>query len=459
MDRTNLEKHTFDVLIIGGGIVGSGIFRDLSLHDKSTLVLDQADFNSQTSAGSSKMLHGGIRYLENLDFTLVFEALYEKNHWIKTTPHLAKEVPFYLPVYRHSKWPLLFLKIGLFIYDLLSLFKNTPHKTFSKKATLRKLPGLDEQGLKGCGMYFDAVVDDHKLGLECIYDGLLNDQCLAKNYHKVTSVTKKENTYLVKALDLLTKKEFFFSAKNIVIATGPFIDQTMKQLDLDWEPVIMPSKGSHLWLDKNSIPNFTNSMVLQTKDNRIIFVIPQRNSILVGTTEVPLKPDEDFADLKASEEEIEYLLSEVNTYFPNANVTKEDILSTYAAVRPLVKDGGKNSSKISRKHKTYHIEDHLFAITGGKYTTFRKMAQDLNSELFAQNGWSYNKSLSLSPLKAVSIISDPHLKTIEKHELKKIQEKELIRTKSDLIERRLSLPNLNHLSNKISRKAIEDFNL
>ena len=460
MDRKDISDQVFDVIIIGGGIVGSGIFRDLSLHNKSVLLIDQDDFNSQTSAGSSKMLHGGIRYLENLDFKLVFEALFEKNHWLKTTPHIAKAVPFYLPVFKHSKWPLFFLKIGLFLYDLLSLFKNTPHSTFNKQSTINKLPGIEKNGLKGCGMYFDAVVDDHKLGLECIYDGLINEKCHALSYHQAIELHKNNETYTIGTKDLITQKSLEFQSKNIVIATGPFIDQTMKALKIEsWVPVIKPSKGSHLWLNKKSLPKLINSMVLQTKDNRIIFVIPQRNSILVGTTEVDLNENDNFSNLKASQEEIDYLISEINTYFPDANIKYEDILSSFAAVRPLVKDGGENSSKISRVHKTYQIDEHFFAITGGKYTTFRKMAQDLNQQLFKQNDWFYNKKLSLSPLRVKSIIGDPHLKIIDKQTLEEIKNKELIRTKEDLIQRRLSLPNLDHLSSKVSKKNIEDFDL
>ena len=190
MSRENLELELYDSVIVGGGIVGAGLFREQSLHNVKVLLLDQADFNSQTSQGSSKMLHGGIRYLEQLDFFLVFEALREKNLWLKLAPQLTKEIPLFLPVYKHSKWPLIALKMGLFLYDLLSLFKNTPHKTMGKKETLKQLIGLKEEGLKGCGMYYDGLVDDSKLGLECIYDGLVSKNSFAKNYKKVFNVKK-----------------------------------------------------------------------------------------------------------------------------------------------------------------------------------------------------------------------------------------------------------------------------
>lgn len=454
MARKSLNE-TYDVAIIGGGIVGSGIFRDLSLHNKSALIIDKHDFNSQTSAGSSKMLHGGIRYLENLDFLLVYEALHEKNLWLKLAPHIVKESPFYLPVYKESKWPLFFLKLGLFLYDLLSLFRNTPHKTFNKQGTLRILPGLKSENLRGSGMYFDSIVDDHKLGLECIYDGLINETCQALNYHEVISIEKNDELYQVTIKDLMENQTKVINAKNVISATGPFTDQFMKKMNIPWEPIILPSKGSHLWLHKNSLA-ITTPMVLQTKDNRIIFVVPQRNAILVGTTETPLNEDDHFSNLTPSEDEINYLLGEVNTYFPEANVTHDDLLASFAAVRPLVKDGHK-SAKVSRKHMIYKPQDNFYVIAGGKYTTFRKMAEDLNDKLFKDMNWPYDKSLSKNPLRRISIIDDPHHHPITQELLTEIMQEESVRTDEDLVLRRLSLPSLEFLSSKQKQKTILNF--
>jgi len=456
MDRESLDK-IYDTAIIGGGIVGSGLFRDQSINGKSSILIDQSDFNSQTSARSSKMLHGGIRYLENFDFALVFEALFEKNLWLKQAPHLVKESPFYLPVYKESKWPLFFLKIGLMLYDLLSLYKNTPHQTFSKKSTQRILPGIKSEGLRGSGMYFDAIVDDAKLGMDCIFDALQNSDCDAINYHKVIETNKVDDIFRVDLECTLTSSKKSIYAKNIIIATGPFIDQTMKELQYDWTPVIMASKGSHLWLKKKSL-QISKPMVLQTKDQRIIFVIPQRNAILVGTTEVPLDKDNTYTDMKASKEEIDYLLSEVNTYFPDSEVTNEDIINTFAGVRPLVKDGH-SSSKISRKHKTYKLEEHIYAITGGKYTTFRKMAQELNQQIFKDNDWNYDKTLSLKEFKATSIVKDINETVLTKDLLDTICKKELVRTKEDLIQRRLSILEIDQVLNIDNKTLLENYNL
>ena len=450
-------QKQFDTIIIGGGIVGAGIFREQSLHNVSCLLLDQADFNSQTSQGSSKMLHGGIRYLENLDFALVFEALKEKNLWLKLTPHISKEIPFFLPVYKNSKWPLFFMRIGLFLYDLLSVFKNSPHKSFNAKKTLEKLPGLNPKDLRGSGMYFDGIVDDSKLGLECIYDGINNKDCVAKNYKKVIEIKGEDNNFEVVFEDVFTKEKESAFSKKIVFATGPFTDQVMKNLGFDWQPVLLPSKGTHLWLKKSALP-LDQAIVLQTNDGRIIFVIPQRETILVGTTEIPLDPEENFLNIKPTIEEIEYLKATLLEYFPNDPIEDTDILSQFAAVRPLVK-AGQSSSKTSRHHKLYEPKPGVHVIVGGKYTTFRKMAQDLNAKIFKQLGVRHNKKLTLEPLKVTSVVKNPFDKNITKGDIQKIMQNEFVVTKEDLISRRLSLPSLDHLEDKELKEILENIKL
>lgn len=444
MDRKSLKKTHFKIAIIGGGIVGSGLFRDHALHGVESVIIEQADFNSQTSAGSSKMLHGGIRYLENLDFALVFEALFEKNLWLKKAPHVAKEIPFFMPVYKNSKWPLILVRMGLFLYDALSLFKNSPHKSFNKNKTVELLKGLKTEGLRGSGMYFDGVVDDHKLGLDCIYDALeVNKSSLALNYTKLIKFEKKDDIFHLSLEDTLTKDKFELTCNHIQFALGPFTDIAMKELGVEWTPVILPSKGSHLWLKEDAL-KIDKAMVLQTDDGRVIFVIPQRGAILVGTTEIPIKDYEPILDIKTTEEEIDYMLKELKNYFPDENVTRSEILSTFCAVRPLVKTGA-SSGKVSRNHKIYKLEDHVYIIAGGKYTTFRRMAQDLNKKTFKELGLNYNKKLSLSDFKVTSVIKDPITNDIDQKAIDTIMKKEMVRTKEDLVMRRLSLTTENTL--------------
>ncbi|MFT6631083.1 MAG: glycerol-3-phosphate dehydrogenase [Bacteriovoracaceae bacterium] len=445
--KKQINEGHYDIIIVGGGIVGAGLFREQALHGLKVLLLDQADFNSQTSQGSSKMLHGGIRYLENMDFSLVFEALREKNLWLKLTPHITKEVPFYLPIYKESKWPLMFMRVGLFLYDFLSLFKNSPHRILNYKQTIKEMPGIKTQGLVGAGLYYDGIVDDAKLGLECIYDGLNNKNCKALNYQEVTSITKDENDqHTVEFQDTLNKDKSKATSQFVIMATGPFTDQAMSNLSIPWSPVILPSKGAHLWLEENSLP-ITEAMVLQTKDQRIIFVIPQRHSILVGTTEIPIDPKTPMLNIKPTQEEIQYLLDVVNEYFPESNVKYENILSSFAAVRPLVK-AKNSSSKTSRNHKVFNPQKNLYVLVGGKYTTFRKMAQDLNKKIFKQLNIKHDKSLTLQPLRTTSIVENPFDRKISLDDLKLILKNENVRTKEDLLNRRLSLPTLRHFNDQ-----------
>ncbi len=452
------EQQVYDIIIIGGGIVGAGLFREQALHGVKSLILEQADFNSQTSQGSSKMLHGGIRYLENMDFGLVFEALKEKNLWLKLTPHLTKEIPFHLPVYKESKWPVFFLRIGLFIYDLLSFFKNSPHKIFNKKQCLKRLHGLKQENLKGCGLYYDGVVDDAKLGLECIYDGLNNPNCNALNYKKVTNIQNvADKDYIVSYQDMLTGEQSTASSKFVIFATGPFTDQVMSDLNIPWQPVVLPSKGTHLWIKEDALP-IKEAMVLQTKDGRIIFVIPQRNAILVGTTEIPLGKDEKILNIKPSAAEIQYLLTVLNEYFPNANVSEQHIISSFAAVRPLIRSR-ESSAKTSRHHKIFNPQNNMYVLVGGKYTTFRKMAEDLNKIIFKKMGIKHNPKLTLKTLKTTSIVTNPFNQKVSKEDIEQILKNEHVKTREDLLNRRLSLPNLKHLNDEEITEYIDSLDL
>lgn len=438
MDQQKI-KNSYDHIIIGGGIVGAGICRDLALHGEDILLLEKGDYGSQTSQGSSKMLHGGIRYLENFDFALVFEALKEKKIWLKLAPHLSYEKKFFLPVYKESKWPLFFLRIGLFLYDLLSLFKNPPYRIINAKSTQKGLPGLNSKGLRGAGVYSDGIIDDSKLVLDLIFDAKSRG-AQTFNYHEVISVHKENNLFIVHIKNLILNKVTFVQCKNLIIAAGPFTDQLMHKLELPWKDILLPSKGSHIWLKKDAL-EIKDAMVLQTKDKRIIFVIPQRNAILVGTTEIPLESNTEIFNIKPSNEEIEYLIENINYYFPDSKITDEQILSSFCAVRPLVK-AGESSSKTSRNHKIYTPMEGLFVIAGGKYTTFRIMAKDLCKKLFKANHKKYQVNLSLTPLKHKSLVFDIHNQELTEELIHQIIQTEEVKTQEDLIKRRLSLYSL-----------------
>jgi glycerol-3-phosphate dehydrogenase len=431
-------KH-FDVIIVGGGINGCGLIRDLALNGVRTLLVDKGDFSSQTSQGSSKMLHGGIRYLENMDFGLVKEALEEKNLWLRLTPHLCFEREFYLPLYRYSKHSPWMLQCGLFIYDFLSHFQNRPHAWLNPEEALQKMPSLDPKGLRGAGKYFDGIVDDAKLALECLYDALIEKETEALSYHEVIKTTKTQNGYDVIIKDTFSGEIFSTSCTYLVFTTGPFTDQLLPRLNIPWTSQLVPSKGIHLWLKPDSLRT-GGSIVLTTKDNRVVFVIPQRDSILVGTTETQVC--EEIFNIQAQEKEITYLLNVLQQYFPNSTINKDSIISTFAGVRPLAREESSNQNlgKVSRHHKIYRPTSHSYVMIGGKYTTFRRMTQELAQEIVPRLGLRYKPNLTLNPLRQHSLMptfgEKPSL-TLEM--IKKILSVERVKTLDDLIKRRLSI--------------------
>lgn len=430
-------KH-FDVVIVGGGINGCGLLRDLALNGVSTLLLEKGDFSSQTSQGSSKMLHGGIRYLENFDFSLVQEALEEKNLWLKLTPHLCFERDFYLPLYRYSKYRPFMLKAGLFLYDLLSHFQNRPHALLSKEETLERIPSLDSKDLLGAGKYYDGVVDDAKLALESLYDALLEPNARALSYHEVTHTKKVSDGWEVTYTSTLTSYKEVVHTKFLVFTTGPFTDILLPKLGIAWAPKLVTSKGIHLWLKQGSI-DAKGSVVLNTKDKRVIFVIPQREAILVGTTETPV--DQEMFNIKATQEEVKYLLDVLTQYFPQSKLDESSIISTFAGVRPLVREEGDTErGQVSRLHKIYRPDSNTYVLLGGKLTTFRKMNQELAHEIVPRLGRVYSPDLTLNKLRQTSLMPSfgqrPKL-TMEM--VKEIIVKERVTTFEDLVKRRLSL--------------------
>ena len=425
----------YDAIVIGGGIVGSGIFRDLSINGVNTLLVEKKDFSSQTSSKSSKMLHGGIRYLENMDFDLVWEALHEKNLWIKIAPHLCYESKFILPIYLDSIRPKWMIKIGLFIYDLLSSFQNTHHQMYNKDQVIKNLPQIKQEGLKGGGVYSDAIVDDARLGIELIHDGVAkNNSSKAINYISVKDFIFKGDIVEVRLKDELTDTEKTIRCKELILATGPFTDDILsKHKQLTWTNKLLPSKGSHIWLKSNSL-DVKMPTVLTPKDGRVIFVIPQKDNILVGTTEIEHTGDK--FDITPSQEEIDYLLTNVREYFPNSAVGKEDIITSFSALRPLVKEDATNTkSKTARNHKYYQPRHNLHVIIGGKYTTFRVMAKEITQVVCSKLNKPYNSSLSRRPLDRMRKIEVFKKNIYDQDELTKIKEAEYIRKEEDLPKR------------------------
>ena len=452
MIQVKTSSH-YNTVIVGGGIVGAGLFRDLALHHISTLIIEKGDFSSQTSERSSKMLHGGIRYLENFDFALVFEALHEKNLWLKLTPHLATEVAFYLPVYKDAKRPLWMIQLGMFLYDLLSSFENSPYKMLKAQAVLEDIPNLNESHLSGAGVYFDGVMDDAKITLEVLYDALIEKNANALSYTEVTNVYKKGHLNVIECKNLLSDQIFETTCENLIFALGPFTDKFLKKIPMyNWSDVLLPSKGSHLWISTKDLP-LNHPIVITTKDDRVIFVIPHQDKILIGTTEVQYNGD--FFDVHPSEAEIDYLLKAINDYFPKLLINRSHILSSFAGIRPLVKENdGADRGKTSREHKIFQPFSDTYVIAGGKYTTFRVMGQSITQEICHKQGKSYNPDLTKSLLRQRSVILPFQWILPTDQQLVEICKTEVPKTFDDLILRRLSIA-----SRKIwAEKTQIDFN-
>ena len=451
-------------VVIGGGIVGAGIFRDLALHGVETILIEKKDFSSQTSERSSKMLHGGIRYLENMDFSLVFEALHEKNLWLKLTPHLAREVPFYLPVFKDAKRPLWMIHIGMYLYDFLSSFKNSPFQMKNASEVEAALPDLKKVGLNGAGVYYDGVMDDAKITLEVIYDALKENCACAMNYTEVLTVKKLNGKNILKCINTITKEIFEIIADQVIYALGPFTDRFLQTISMyHWEPILLPSKGSHLWISAIDLP-LQSPIVMTPKnekgknDDRVIFVIPHGDQVLVGTTEVAFEGD--YFDVRPSASEIQYLLDALNDYFPNLKLGEDKILSSFAGIRPLVRDGSANGSdrgKTSREHKIYQPMSDTYVIAGGKYTTFRIMGQDITRDICHKYGLPYNEQKSALPLRQVSTILPFEWTLPTRDDLIRICETEKPKTFEDLIRRRLSISSKKVWSQRVPGKDFNQF--
>ena len=382
------------------------------------------------------MLHGGLRYLQTLDFALVKEALREKHHWLHTAPHLCYSSRFYFPVFRrdsHSAWK---IKLGLWLYNVLAGFQNHSHPFVSAKEISQIFPELREHELKGAGVYYDAVVDDAKLTLEVIYDGLCFGESEALNYIGLEALCKRNRIWHLTLKDQLTGQCREIKAQTVVFATGPFSDQLFAKLGaFVWEPKLLPSKGSHLWIKRQALP-VSHPMILSAEGGRVIFVIPQTERVLVGTTEVQVK--EAIFDPAPSPEEINYLLEHLKHYFPRSPVNESDILGSFSGVRPLVKkDGAANVSRTSRGHKIFRPEENIHVLLGGKYTTFRVAAAELVAPLLRQKGVAYNPQLSRSKLRVRSTVPAFQAWRPNQADIDNIIKRERPRTNRDIIERRL----------------------
>ncbi len=376
----DMKNEVFDLAIIGGGITGAGVARDAASRGMKVALIEANDFAFGTSSRSSKLIHGGIRYLENYEFHLVFEALSERALLFDIAPTLVHPLRFVLPLYEGDRVGMFKMGLGMWAYDALSLFEAPePHERLSAAESVQRLPLLQPEGLKGSYVYSDAYMDDDRLVLETMRSAVALGARVANRVRAVDSVMTSFNSANLKMTemvceDVVTKERFNIRAKHFVSTVGPWTDTVAVDLLKKWKKVLRPSKGVHLTFDRSRF-NVSDAIVMAADNQkRIVFGIPRHEMFIIGTTDTDYKGDP--KDVSVTPEDVRYLLAVANEYFPGAKLTEKDIIGSYAGVRPLVDDGSETESKTSREHLIYNDERNMTFVAGGKYTTYRRMALD-----------------------------------------------------------------------------------
>jgi glycerol-3-phosphate dehydrogenase len=375
--QANLQtQNQFDVLVVGGGITGAGIARDAAMRGFKTVLIDKGDFASGTSSKSSKLVHGGVRYLEMFEFGLVFEASRERRVLWNIIPHLASPLPFIFPVYRDTTWHPWVINLGLWLYDALALFRNyRNHRWLSSAEIARRINGLDVQNINGGAYYYDGQVDDARLTLETIRSAHRHGAVIA-NYVQVDALIKERGRVIgVQAHDVLTGDQIEFRAHIVVNATGVWTDR-LTQLDDAHSPKRMrPTKGIHIIVPREKIGGASAVAFPNLNDGRLLFAIPWGRFQIIGTTDTDYR--DDYDRVHATRADVDYVIAATNHAFPRTPITRDDVISTYAGLRPLIAQSGKSASKTSREHEIWTTESGLVNIAGGKLTTYRAMAEQL----------------------------------------------------------------------------------
>ena len=368
MNPTEISK--VDLAIIGGGINGAGLAAQAAQAGLSVILFEKGDFASGTSSKSTKLIHGGIRYLEQGRFSLVFEALHERRRLMEMAPHLVHPIAFLLPSYKGDKRPAWMVKIGLWLYDLLAGRKNIArHKWFSPAQTLKETPDLNAENLVGCGLYHDAQVNDARLVMENIL-AAENSGARCLNYCRVTQIERQPSQARIFFRDERSGEAGALTASCLVNASGPWANLTAQLVSQDSVQLVRPTRGTHIVVPE-VLPRQA-VLVMSREDNRVIFVIPWRGYSLVGTTDLddPGDPDK----VRPTEEEISYLLKEAARVFPKVSWDHNRVLAAFAGLRPLAWSDGGHASSVSREDKILS-DGNLFTIVGGKLTTYHSMAQ------------------------------------------------------------------------------------
>ena len=379
--------RNFDVIVIGAGINGAGIARDAAMRGLSVLLIEKGEVGRGTTSASTRLIHGGLRYLEHFEFGLVRESLREREILLRIAPHLVRPLAITIPIYKRNKRGRATIRAGMVLYDLLSWGKSLPrHQMFSCAETLQRWPGLNPEGLVGAALYYDAQVEfPERLVAENVRSACeFGAEVLT--HTRVTNVAVADGK--VSGVEFVAEDsdKQFAEAHVVINAAGPWIDQVLEQLSIDSPKLIGGTKGSHI-----IVPPFptapVNAIYVEARsDGRPIFIIPWNKLYLIGTTDVRFEGDPD--EVRCELWEIDYLLSEANLAFPGAQLTPDTIIETYSGVRPLPVTTDKDEQSITRRH---FIREHprlpnLLSIVGGKLTTYRSLAEQCVDTIFRKLG-------------------------------------------------------------------------
>lgn len=373
-----MQSETFDIAVIGGGITGAGVALDAATRGLSVALVEKRDFASGTSSRSSKLIHGGLRYLENFHFGLVRESLHERAVLSRMAPHLSKPLRFLVPIYSsRDRSPLgsnkFKLSIGLWLYDFLAGSQNIErHRWLSPDESAHLAPALNKAGLRGAFIYYDCLTDDSRLVIEVI-KAAASHGALAANYADVRALRKSDRGMSVQIEDGLTGKSFDLRARVVVNAAGVWSDEVSRLSNTNASSKLRPSKGIHVVLPSEKFQNQTAVLIPSLGENRFLFVIPWQGRTVVGTTDADYAGDLD--EPRAEPSEVGRVVESTARAFPAAQLSNEDVVSTFAGLRPLIAADGEATKDVSRKEEIFENEHGLLTITGGKLTTWRRMAE------------------------------------------------------------------------------------
>ena len=368
------RREPWDIAVIGGGATGVGIAVDAASRGYSVALFERSDFGKGTSSRSTKLVHGGVRYLQQGNIPLVMESLRERGLLLRNAPHLVRDLEFIVPNY--AWWEAPFYGIGLKVYDLLAgKFGFGPSRVLSRDQVLERIPTLSRDGLRGGVMYHDGQFDDARLLIDLAQTAAAHGACLL-NYARVTGLVKDGDGFVsgLNFHDEETGADHTIAARCVVNATGPFCDEVRRADDPAAAKMIAPSQGVHLVFAREFLPGETAIMVPHTRDGRVMFAIPWHGHTLVGTTDTPIA--EAALEPSALPREVDFILETAGDYLAK-RPARADILSVFTGIRPLVKAGdGSETAALSRDHTIHISASGLLTIAGGKWTTYRRMAED-----------------------------------------------------------------------------------